>query len=92
MKITYPIEWNETDVFERPKKGWLNDVFVTMDSGEIFRLAFRDPLRLQQDFYDELKEGKIALLERGLIVIPEVTKENIEKAIDQALKDGYFEK
>lgn len=91
MKIEYPIEWNDRDRFERTAKGWLDDVVVEIDNGQKHRLFFYDPIRLKQDPEEEIKLGKAAIVETGLIVVPEVTKENIERAIHQAIADGYFE-
>lgn len=90
MKIEYPIEWNERDQLERPAKGWLGDVFVELDSGKRHRVCFYDPVRLAQDL-EEIKLGKAAVLEPGLIVVPQVTKENIEKATRQAVSERFIE-
>ena len=91
MKIEFPIEWDEKDRMERPAKGWLSDVKVIFDNGHEFNLTFYDPVRLAQDLEEETKQGKNGIIEKGLIVIPEVTKENIENAIKQAESEGYFE-
>jgi len=91
MKIEYPIEWNERDRAERPAKGWLADVVVELENGKRHRLFFYDPVRLKQDLEEEIKLGKAAIVERGLIVVPEVSRETIEKAIRQAVAEGYFE-
>jgi hypothetical protein len=91
MKIEYPIEWDERDNLERPAKGWLDGVKVTKANGKNYLLSFYDPTRLAQDLEEELKIGKAGIVEKGLIVIKEVTKENIEKAIAQADREGYFD-
>ena len=91
MKIEYPIEWDERDNLERPAKGWLDNVKVTKENGKEYLLSFYDPARLAQDLEEEIKMGKAGIVEKGLMVIKEVTKENIEKAIEQADREGYFE-
>ena len=90
MKIIYPIAWDEQDNIERPCKGWLSGVVVQMEDGKEFSLTFYDPVRLQQDLAVGLKNGEAAIVEKGLIVVPEVTKVNIERAIVQAANEGYF--
>jgi hypothetical protein len=90
VNIIYPIEWDERDNFERPAKGWLSDVIVQTSEGLQFNLCFYDPVRLAQEIEDELAGGKAGFIEFGLIVVPEVTKMNIEKAIKQAENEGYF--
>ena len=91
MKIEYPIKWEEKDNFERPAKGWLDGVKVIKDNGKQYILSFYDPIRLTQDLEEEIEMGKAGIIEKGLIVIKEVTKENIEKAIEQADREGYFD-
>ena len=79
MKIKYPIEWSKKDKLERPSKGWLDNVIVTTENGKEYTLSFYDPVRLSQDLEEEIKMGKTAIIEKGLLVIKQVTKENIEK-------------
>jgi hypothetical protein len=90
MKITHPIEWDERDRFERPMKGWLDHVIVETEDGRTFDLSFYDPVRLTQDLDEEVKRGREGITKKGLMVVPEVTRENIENAIRQAEADGYF--
>jgi hypothetical protein len=90
MKIEYPIEWDVQDKMERPAKGWLSNVKVILENGSEFELTFYDPVRLAQELEEEKKKGKNGIIEKGLMVIPAVTKENIEMAIKQAEVEGYF--
>ena len=90
VNIDFGFDWDERDHFERPAKGWLANVKVETESGEFHTLTFYDPVRLEQDLKEEVKLGKYALIEQNLIVIPEVTKQNIESAINQAAEEGYY--
>ena len=91
MKIDYPIDWNEQEGLERPDKGWLNDVIVTLDNGDTYNLSFYDPVRLSQELEDEVEAGNAGVLDKGLMVIPSVTKTHIELAIKQAGRENYFD-
>ena len=91
MDIEYPIDWNELESFEISSKGWLGGVRAKTRNGNVFELTFYDPVRLSQQIADEHYSGKVGFVEKGLIVIPEVTKQNIEQAVEQAEKEGYFE-
>jgi len=91
MKIEYPIAWDEQDQFERPVKGWLDGVSVTDKNGVKHQFCFYDPVRLSQEISDEFQRGKSGFIEKGLIVVPEVTKEAIERVLEQAENEGYFE-
>jgi hypothetical protein len=67
-------------------KGYCNGVVVVLPDHSKFKVAFYDPVRLAQDLKDE---GYIA--EPGLIVIQDVTNENIERAVYELWLGGYFE-
>lgn len=90
MKIEYPLEWNEYEAFERKCKGWLSGVIVTLDNGSVHEVSFYDPVRLSQDLAEEVASGNAGIIEKGLLIIPEVTQENIEHAILQAVNSGFF--
>jgi hypothetical protein len=65
-------------------------VIVETEDGRTFDLSFYDPVRLTQDLDEEVKRGREGITKKGLMVVPEVTRENIENAIRQAEADGYF--
>lgn len=90
MEIHYPIKWTEQDHFELEAKGWLSDVTVITNSGHKYSMCFYDPTRLAQDLEEEIKSGKSAIIEKGLVVVSKLTKKNIEAAIAQAESEGYF--
>lgn len=91
MNIEYPINWDDLDGLERPAKGWLTGVIVTLSSGAQIELTFYDPVRLAQDLEEEIRIGKKGIIEKNLIVVPEVTREAIEAAISQAEKERFFD-
>ncbi len=90
MQILYPIDWDERDNFEQPAKGWLEGVVVTLDDNTKHELSFYDLVRFKQEFEHSVSLGKTSYIVKGLIIVPSVTKENIEFAIEQAIKEGYF--
>jgi len=91
MRVDFPIEWDEQDDFEIPVKGCLSNVIVHTTDGIKHTLSFYDPVRLSQEIESEINNGKAGFIERGLIVVPEVTKTNIEQAIKLAESEGYFQ-
>lgn len=84
ISFNFDIEHYEDEI---RMKGYCNDLIVTLPDFSKYTLVFYDPVRLKQDLEDE---GYIA--EVGLIVIPEVTKEDMEKTIYSLWLDGFFEK
>lgn len=67
-------------------KGYCNGSYVILPGSTKFKVIFYDPIRLAQDIIDE---GYIA--HPGLIVINEVTIENMEMAVYGLWLDGFFE-
>lgn len=66
-------------------KGYCDGVTVTLPNMFKYNVCFYDPVRLKQDIDDELY---IAI--PNLIIITDVTKQNMEKAIYESWKDGFF--
>ena len=71
---------------EVKKKGYCNDVIVTLSDHSKYKVCFYDPIRLAQDLEEE---NYIA--EPGLIIIEEVSVKNIENAIHELWLGGYSE-
>jgi hypothetical protein len=67
-------------------KGYCGNVIVTLPDYLRYRVCFYDPVRLQQDLTDETY-----IAEPGLIVINELTKNNMEKAVCEIWLEGYFD-
>jgi hypothetical protein len=69
-------------------KGWLADATVTLSDGRSLSLSFYDPARLAQEVADELdRTGFFA--ERNLIVVPNVTREQIERAVRELSETDF---
>ena len=67
-------------------KGWFAEAKLVL-SGKQHRLTFYDPVRLGQEIEDQLQRGT-AFFEPNLVVIPSVTRENMEKAVDILIQSG----
>jgi len=76
---------------ESRDRGYRSHVWVEFANGERYSVVFYDPVRLQQDLQHETDVGNPYIAEPGLIVLPEVTKENMEKAVCCLAEEGYFE-
>jgi hypothetical protein len=62
-----------------------------LKNGQRYKLFFYDPVRMRQDLEAEIRSGKPCLAEPNVILLPEVTTENIEKAVQGLLQDHFFE-
>lgn len=73
------------DDFETEAKGYRNDVFIEVPTGEIYEVFFYDPVRLSQD----LGNGEY-LSRPGLIVLNCVNKKSIINSVTELWEKGYF--
>ncbi|MFC5404420.1 hypothetical protein [Cohnella soli] len=75
--------------YEAINKGYRNDVFVKIQE-DYFNLRVYDIVRLKQDFESEVEEYGYYSAEPNLVLVTEVTKDNVLKIISQLYEDGYF--
>jgi len=88
--IRFPEGFKERMEMEMTSRGYLSSVMVQLGE-EQYRLFFYDPTRMQQDLEEETKLGRCYLAEPNLVLLPEITTENIEKAILGLCQNGYFQ-
>jgi hypothetical protein len=89
VQILWPAGFDAQAQFELPYKGWLS-VCAKLENGHRYTLSFIDPTRLQQELEDSVQEGKPYFAEPGLIILPEVTVEAVEDAVQTLQKQGFF--
>jgi hypothetical protein len=88
-QVILPTGFDEQAAAEIPLKGWLS-AQVELDDGHRYAVYFSDPIRLQQDVDEAVHEGKPCFAEPGLIIVPEVTMQAIEDAVQFLWKQGFF--
>jgi hypothetical protein len=88
-RIILPTGFDEQAAAETPLKGWLS-AQVELHDGCRYAVYFSDPIRLQQDVDDAVHEGKPCFAEPGLIIVPEVTVQAIQDAVQFLWKQGFF--
>jgi hypothetical protein len=88
--VTFSVEFDDRTAFEVEEKGFFDHAVVTLADGSRYSLHFYDPTRLGQELETEQQHGGVCVAEPGLVVIPRVTKCNMEKAVKQLAKNGYF--
>jgi hypothetical protein len=88
-RVILPTGFDEQAAAEIPLKGWLS-ARVELDDGCRYAVYFSDPIRLQQDVDDAVHEGKPCFAEPGLIIVPEVTVQAIEEAVQFLWQQGFF--
>ena len=90
--LILPDDFLERDLYEMPLKGRLSCGIVERASGARYRLSFTDPVRLRQDLESDAQRGRPWFVEPNLIVLTEVTLENIKRCIHALEREGYFDK
>ena len=83
----YHGQWEE----ECRYKGWLSGVQVRLGQAEVYAITFVDKHRLAQMFDDQIAAGLNYLAEPALLIVAEVTRKNMEAAVEGLIKDHYFE-
>ena len=88
--VVFPDWYDERAEYEVPMKGYLEGVVVRMADGARYGLCFYDPVRLQQDVERGAEFGQTYVAEPGLVILPEVTTQAIQKVVPNLLRDGFF--
>ena len=88
-RVIFPERFDEQAAFETSLKGWLS-AQVELEGGCRYAVYFSDPIRLQQDLDEAVKSGMPCFFEPSLIILPEVTVEAIQDAVQFLWKQGFF--
>jgi hypothetical protein len=91
-KLLFEYEFGERERFEAKARGYLSHVVVEHSDGSRYSVVFYDCVRLQQDLEDEVSAGRMCVADPGMIVVSEVTPENIRTAVDRLAAEGFFGK
>lgn len=86
-KLELPDDF-EDYAWEVESKGWFSGAIALL-GGSRYKVVFYDPTRLSQDIKDELDES-VAFLERNLMIVKTVDRNNMEKAIEFIAKTGKY--
>ena len=71
---------------EVESKGWFAEATLTF-LGKKHWMTFYDPVGLRQEIEDELQRGSV-FFEPNLVVVPSVTRQNMEKAVKTLIQSG----
>ena len=90
-KLTFDTPFDERAQMEAKARGYLSNVYVQQSDGTIFPVVFYDCIRLSQDLEYEVSTGRMCVAEIGMIILPEVTLDNILIAVRKLTVEGYFQ-
>jgi len=92
VTLSFTFELDERAVWEIQQKGWFEHALVHLPDGSNVPVCFWDPVRLSQDLESDLKFGRSCIGEPGMIIIPQVTVENMKAAVEELYRSGYFDR
>ena len=84
---------NFPDAFLDNQDIWRFKGFVDVEvahSGARYRLSFVDLANVKQGLNEGQRNGLTYFTEPGMVVVHEVTKDNVSKAVDQLVDQGFF--
>ena len=91
-RLEFTQEWDEFVADTVEMKGWCGIGVVVLPDGHRVEVFFYDPARLASDLESVLKSGHACVAEPNMIVVPSVTRECMEAAVNELYEQGYFER
>lgn len=90
-RLTFDSPLDERLLFEVRAGGYSGDVLVQLRNGASYTVVFYDCTRLSQDLEYEVSTGRMCVADVGMIVLPEVTLDNMRTAVKRLAEEGYFD-
>ena len=90
--LIFSCDFDRLTELDVEQKGWFEQAAVVLPNGSVIPLSFWDPVRLAQELEFGQRHGKTYFSEPGLIVVPRVNREYMERAVLCLFKEGYFER
>lgn len=87
----FPEEFDDRAEYEMALKGHLGYSEVELPGGSRYPVFFFDPIRLRQELESVTRQGRSVVAEPGMVVIPEVTRENILRAVEELVRERFFD-
>lgn len=90
-RLTFDSPLDERLQFEVRARGYLSNVLVELRNDTRYTVVFYDCARLAQDLEYEVSTGRMCVADVGMIVLPEVTLDNMRAAVKRLAEEGYFD-
>ena len=90
-QLIFPGEFDERAESEAVDRGYLSHSTVRFEDGRSFPVFFICPVRLQQDLASMAEHVTPCQGEIGMIVLPEVTRPAMERAVADLARRGFFD-
>jgi hypothetical protein len=90
VRLVFEWGFDERDEWEAQQRGYRSHVWAELDDASLHALTFYDIARLSQTLDDECASGRMFFTEPGLVIVPEVTRANMESAARALASEGFF--
>ncbi|MBS1911273.1 MAG: hypothetical protein JST22_04750 [Bacteroidetes bacterium] len=90
VKLSMDFDFDEREALETEARGYLGAAYAECEDGRRFSLCFYSPGRLAQDVEESAMHGRPFIAEQRMIVLTEVTLENMKAAVEQLAGEGFF--
>jgi hypothetical protein len=90
VTLSFAFDLDERAEWEIQQKGYFEHAVVFLPDGSALPVSFWDPVRLAQDLEIDVRSGGTCIAELGMIIIPEVTVENMKAAVKELHQRGFF--
>lgn len=87
----YCLDNSDLTEVESKDKGYRNDIYVCLGEN-YYKIYIYDIVRLQQDFETEFEEYGFYSIDPNLILVNEVSNDEIIYTIEKIVRQQYFEK
>src|SRR5882672_2013019 len=91
LKLLFPFGLDDRTLIDAEQRGVFDCVHVELPNGKKVQVGFYDPIRLAQDLNSAKVSGTTWIAIQGMIVIPNVTLELMQTAVDGLYHQGYFD-
>ena len=87
----FPDGFDDRAAIEMTDKGYVAGGSVELLGRGRYPVALFTPTRLQQELAIVVQHGEAVLTEEGLAVIPNITPDAILGAVEQLVREGFFD-
>ena len=89
-KLLFDYTFDEMVALDVQDRGFWEHSKVQLENYSLHPIVFYCPTRLAQDLEEDARHGRPFVIEKGLIVVQSVTRENMERAVSVAAREGFF--
>ena len=90
VKLVFPVEDFQRQLDEANDRGFLSHVLVEIGGTDFYPVCFYSIGELAGELRDDPTYPDKLVAETGMIVLPEITLDRMEKAVQWLCETGYF--